>query len=208
VANGQSSKYGTVADHLVLAAQLDMEANGGRTSDQIAAGIEDTLRWSCPVAPDHRWAASGGSRVRLGSGCPFCAGQRASVSNSLARYPELAAQFDVEANGGLTPDRVVAGTGKRLWWKCAMGPDHRWAASGSDRTKPGGTGCPFCAGQRVSVSNSLARYPELAAQFDVEANGGLNRPGSGGGSDLARRLRPCQHSASTTRRPEPCRTDV
>jgi hypothetical protein len=33
--------------------------------------------------------------------------------------------------------------------------------------------------------------------------GVLNRPGFGRGSDLARRLRPCQHHASTTRRPAP-----
>src|SRR4051795_7441777 len=29
----------------------------------------------------------------------------------------------------------------------------------------------------------------------------LKRPGSGRGSDLARRLKPCKHPASTTRRP-------
>ncbi|SDD37632.1 Probable Zinc-ribbon domain-containing protein [Geodermatophilus telluris] len=168
-AGRQVSVTNSLARHPVLAAQFDVQANGGRTPDQIVAGTAERLWWRCPVADDHRWRASGGERLE-GTGCPACAGKRVSVTNSLARYPELAAQFDVQANG-CTPEQVVATTSKRLWWRCAKGPDHRWVASGSNRVHLG-AGCPACAGQQLSVTNSLARYPELVAQFDVEANGG------------------------------------
>ena len=125
----------------------------------------------CPVAEDHRWQSKGYDRVRKKSGCPACAGRQASVTNSLMNHSELAAQFDVEANDGRTPDQVVAGTSEQLWWACPEGPDHQWQASGSARLRQG-TGCPASAGRQVSVTNSLINYPELVAQFDVDANGG------------------------------------
>jgi hypothetical protein len=169
VAGRRSSKYGTVADHPELAGQFDVERNGGRTRDQVNAGTQENLWWSCAVADDHRWRASGANRVRLGTGCPACAGQQASVTNNLLNHPKLVAQYDVAANG-VAPDRVVATTHKKLWWTCPVGPDHRWAAPGSDRVA--GASCPACIGRQVSVTNDLARFPAIAAQLDVEANGG------------------------------------
>jgi hypothetical protein len=115
------------------------------------------------VAPDHRWRASVGNRVR-GTGWPACSGQPVSVTNNLARHSKVAAQFDVAANGGLTPDQVVAGTNRKLWWICSVAPDHRWEASGDNRLQ--GRGCPSCAVVAVSI-----REVRLAAVFpgpDVE----------------------------------------
>ncbi len=162
-------KHGTVADHPELAAQFDVAANGGRTPDQINAGTPEKLSWACSVAPDHRWRASGANRVR-GTGCPACKGQQLSVTNSLARHPEVAAEFDAAANGGITPAQVLAGTYKRFWWACPAAEDHRWQAPVAERVA--GAGCPACIGRQVTLSNSLAAYPEVAAQYDVEANGG------------------------------------
>ncbi|SOD73558.1 uncharacterized protein DUF559 [Jatrophihabitans sp. GAS493] len=153
-----------------LAAQFDVEANGGRTPDQIPARTEEKLWWRCPVAPDHRWRATGYKRTR-GRGCPACAGKQISITNSLANYPHLVAQFDTDANGGVSADQVLAGSHSRLWWRCPFAPDHRWVAEVRMRVR--GTGCPACAGRQVSVTNSLANHPHLATQFDVEANGGL-----------------------------------
>jgi Probable Zinc-ribbon domain/Protein of unknown function (DUF559) len=148
-----------------LAAQFDAEANGGRTPNQVVAGTTERLWWACPVAEDHRWQAPGYSRIYMRAGCPACAGFQVSVTNNLARFPELAAQFDVAANGGLTPEEVVAGTNRKLWWACPVADDHRWQASGANRVK--GRGRPACALVAVSI-----REVRLAAELpglDVEA---------------------------------------
>jgi hypothetical protein len=132
--------------------------------------------WRCSKGPDHRWDARVAHRTRRDVGCPFCAGRRASVTNDLNNYPEVAVQFDVEANGGLTPVDIPSGSEKPYQWRCDAGPDHRWEATPADRTRASGgrhgTGCPSCTRRiKPSVTNSLARFPDLAAQFNVEANG-------------------------------------
>ena len=110
----RKSKNGTVADHPRLVEQFDIAANGGLRPDQVNAGTNARLWWACPAAPDHRWQATGANRLQ-GTGCPACAGQQPSVTTNLLNHPKLVAQFDVKANGGLTPDQVVATTTKKLW---------------------------------------------------------------------------------------------
>ena len=59
--------------------------------------------------------------------CPFCAGRRVSITNSLANlFPKIANQFHPTLNGDLTPETLTAGTGKKVWWKCPEGDDHVW----------------------------------------------------------------------------------
>ncbi|MGP0111152.1 MAG: zinc-ribbon domain-containing protein [Acidimicrobiales bacterium] len=169
-AGRQVSVTNSLANYPELAAQFHPTKNGDLTPADVVAGTNRRLWWKCPQGPDHEWEATGGNRVS-GSGCPACAGRQVSVTNSLANYPELAAQFNPTKNGDLTPADVVAGTNRRLWWKCPEGPDHEWEATGGNRVS--GSGCPFCAGFQVSVTNSLANFPELAAQFHPTKNGDL-----------------------------------
>jgi predicted GIY-YIG superfamily endonuclease len=57
--------------------------------------------------------------------------------NDLATtHPELAKQAD-----GWDPKKVIAGTAKKLSWKCSEG--HKWETPGSVRTN--GSNCPSCA---------------------------------------------------------------
>lgn len=92
----------------------------------------------------------------------------------LARtHPALAAQWHPTRNGALTPEQLVAGSKRPVWWRCPAGPDHEWLASVVNRTHRR-SGCPFCAGLRVSVTNALAhRYPALAAEWHPTLNGTL-----------------------------------
>ena len=88
-------------------------------------------------------------------------------------FPELAAEWHPSKNGDLTPGDVVAGSNKKVWWKCPVADDHEWVAWVSNRSRLG-RGCGFCAGQRVSVMNSLqALFPEIAAQWHPTRNGDL-----------------------------------
>ena len=119
VTNSLSSLYPDVA------AQLDPEHNNGITADQIIAGSQKKYAWRCPQGPDHRWTAAVVYRTSAESGCPCCANQKVSVTNSLAAlYPTIAAQLDPERNNGITADQIVAGSHEKYWWRCPQGPDH------------------------------------------------------------------------------------
>jgi hypothetical protein len=91
-----------------------------------------------------------------------------SIDNCLeARNPVLARQWHPEKNGTLTSKQITAAASKSVWWQCEK--KHEWRAAVSDRAK--GTGCPFCAGQKVGKDNSLAsRDPELARQWHPTKN--------------------------------------
>ena len=83
-----------------------------------------------------------------------------SVRRSLAEtHPELASQAN-----GWDPATVVAGSGRKLSWRCEHG--HTWNAVVTNRVR--GTGCPTCSGRIPSSGmNDLATTnPELAAQAD------------------------------------------
>jgi hypothetical protein len=93
-------------------------------------------------------------------------------------FPELAAQWHPEKNNEVTPDQVYAGGEKRFWWVCPKGPDHEWRALVNSRTtsknngRTIGSGCPYCRGLQVSVTNSLASlFPDVAALWHPEKNG-------------------------------------
>ncbi len=42
--------------------------------------------------------------------------------NDLNTYsPEIAAEWDYQRNGELTPDKVMPFSNRKVWWQCAMG---------------------------------------------------------------------------------------
>ncbi len=171
----QLSATNNLADPLfpAIAVQFDSDLNGGRRADQVLAGTGEVVTWRCDKGPDHVWAVSVVSRTAQGNGCPACSGKRVSVTNMLTRYPELVAEFDFPANAPETPETLSESSRKQVWWRCSLGPDHRWRARVSSRALHG-HGCLYCAGHRVSVTNSLAtRCPQAAADLDPALNNGL-----------------------------------
>ena len=89
-------------------------------------------------------------------------------------HPEIAEEWHPEKNDGVSPNQVVAGTGKKIWWKCSQGPDHEWRVKGADRTGINKSGCPCCNGKKVSVTNSLAsKFPNIAVQLHPTKNDGV-----------------------------------
>jgi hypothetical protein len=137
--------------------------NGELRPDGVFGGSPDAVWWRCPAGPDHEWQAAplhiGKISIARGNtGCPFCAGQRASVTNRLSNHPQLVAEWHPTANGELTPADVVAGTGKKLWWRCLENPDHEWQATGANRTR--GRACPICR-------KSLRSILEVGLAFEL-----------------------------------------
>ena len=89
----------------------------------------------------------------------------------LKSHPKIAEEWDYDANAPLTPDQVTSGSGKRVWWICKRGIDHKWITAIHNRRR---TGCPFCSNRRVSVTNSLQNlFPDVAAEWHEEKNGEL-----------------------------------
>ena len=130
--------------------------------------------WKCNRAADHEWRTAIVNRQRMGPGCPFCSGRWVAPSDSLAdRLPALAAQWHRMKNGRLRARDVHPGTRRVVWWKCAAGPDHDWQNAVVLRARS--PRCPFCAGLRVSVTNSLAAlYPKIASQWHTRRNRALH----------------------------------
>ena len=154
-----------------LAAQWDTEKNGSLKPSEVLAGSRRYVWWKCEKG--HSWRAAVLRRSR-GSGCPVCAGRTAIPGeNDLATlFPDIAAEWNVERNGSLTPEQVTAFSNRKVWWRCRLG--HEWqsiiAARVAERS-----GCPYCAGRRVMAGfNDLATlHPDIAAQWDDALNGAL-----------------------------------
>jgi DNA-directed RNA polymerase subunit RPC12/RpoP len=87
------------------------------------------------------------------------------------RFPELAKEWHPTKNGDLTPDDVLCGTHREVWWQCTKG--HEWKATVHHRTH--GTNCPYCSNKKVLVGfNDLATTnPRLAKEWHPIKNGKL-----------------------------------
>jgi hypothetical protein len=125
--------------------------------------------WICRLG--HEWQVKISSRVFFGSQCPFCSNSKVWTGfNDLAStHPDLAKEWDFTKNGALTPEQVMAGTSKKVWWTCDYG--HSWSAVCSSRASKG-VGCPVCAGKAVQpgVNDLKTTHPDLAEQWVHDAN--------------------------------------
>lgn len=164
-----------------LAELFDRDANAPATVNDVTLGSTTKRWWRCPDGPDHLWQATVPqiSRALAGGfrGCPYCANRRLSETNSVAaKYPEWLHLWHPTRNS-LAPEQTIANTELQVWWKCPAGPDHEWdEATGriaANSWARGNTGCPCCRGIQVSVTNSLATVPKLAAEFHPTANGAM-----------------------------------
>ena len=154
-----------------LLSQWDGPGNAPLTPDAVSYGSRRKVWWHCDHG--HRWQAAVYTRTGGESGCPYCAGKRPwpGFNDLASQYPDLAAQWHPTRNGDLTPDQVLCGSNRRVWWQCPQG--HQWSAIVKSRTE--GAGCPYCASRQVSAGfNDLAaRFPHLAQECHPEKNGRL-----------------------------------
>lgn len=152
-----------------LMEQWDVQRNLPLTPDLVTYGSKKKVWWRCEKG--HTWQASICTRTGSGSGCPACAGKIpvAGENDLQSQYPGLACQWHPTKNQALTPQQVLPGSHKAVWWICARG--HTWKASVKSRVA--GSGCPVCSNHVVIPEhNDLAsQYPDLAAQWHPTKNG-------------------------------------
>ena len=137
-------------DYPNLATEWDSEKNLGITPDSIDSNSTEMAWWKCPVC-GFSWKASITSRVK-GSGCPSCRSSNNNKTHIIKQIesrgslrqtnPSLAAEWHPTKNGTLTPDNVLSGSNKKVWWLCTK-CKHEWEASIGSRNR--GTGCPRCS---------------------------------------------------------------
>ena len=158
----------------LVAESWDYERNGEVTPHQVNAYTHDKFDWICPVAEDHRWSASVAHRHK--TGCPYCAGKKASSTNNLRDHgpPAAVSQWDYERNSPIRPEDVLPRSGKTYWWRCDVAEDHRWKALVGNRTTLE-TACPYCWGRKASSTNNFRDHgpSDAVTQWDYERNGSL-----------------------------------
>lgn len=87
--------------------------------------------------------------------------------------PDLFYEWDFEKNDELGLDiyKVTKGSEKITWWNCT---DCGSSYDTPINRRNNGSGCPYCSGQKVNHTNSLASLnPELASEWHPTLNGAL-----------------------------------
>jgi hypothetical protein len=155
-----------------IAKQWHSTKNGDLTPDMYVSKSGKSVWWKCPKGDDHEWKARIADRTS-GQGCSVCAGLTIVKSNCLlTTHPHIAKQWHSTKNGVLTPNQVIAGSHKKVWWKCSKGDDHVWLSSIAHRVN--GRNCSVCAGKKVVESNCLnTTHPQISKQWHPNNNGEL-----------------------------------
>ena len=156
-----------------VALEWDYEKNFGISPDKVSYRGNRTVWWLCPKC-GHSWSSRIADRS-AGIGCPACAGKAVAEGRTdLATInPELAEEWDYEKNGNLTPQMVVGGSNKKVWWICRT-CSHSWEADIYSRNAAG-HGCPVCGRKNrkrtINPDNILSTVlPEIALEWDYEKN--------------------------------------
>jgi len=127
----------------------------------VSAGSHKKVNWVCNIG--HSYAAIVKSRIRnVDGGCPICANKKvlAGFNDLATTHPLIAKEAD-----GWDPKKVVAGSNKKLQWRCELG--HIWFMSPNKRTGRGDA-CLICGSHKILFGfNDLATtHPMIAAEAD------------------------------------------
>ena len=97
-----------------ISSEWDYEKNGELKPTQFTPRSHQKIWWKCHRCGDS-WKTEIYVRVK-GHGCPYCANKKASSHNNLlVAAPELAAEWNYERNGNLTPKDVAPNSTKKVW---------------------------------------------------------------------------------------------
>ena len=147
------------------------EKNGSLSPTDVVYGSGKKVWWVC--GKGHEWEAPIAAIVK-GHSCPVCKNRKviSGVNDLKTTNPELASEWNYEKNGSLTPNQIVAGSPKTVWWKCKKG--HEWQASIVSRNK--GHYCPICdTNKHTSLAEKTFVYYLRQNGVVVEENKRIGR---------------------------------
>lgn len=123
---------------------------------QVMADSGHKVWWKCHEG--HEWQATITARNSTHIGCPFCSGRNAITGKTdlKSTFPDMASEWHPIKNNGLTPDKITAHSGKKVWWKCSKG--HEWQMVVANRTT-NGQNCPYCNHAIKQSTTKLSKKP-------------------------------------------------
>ena len=140
---------------------------------ELSPGSNKRLKWVCKNNQDHKWNAVVHTRTKLNTGCPYCAGQRATDENNLTLSDNgILTLWDYEKNPN--PKEFLPKSNQKVHWRCKVHDTHRWESSIANISRSldkGKNGCPYCSGKIVNESNSFAAvHSGLLTEWDYDKN--------------------------------------
>lgn len=160
--------------HPTLAEQWHPTKNDHLSPDQVFCRSSKLIWWRCEYG--HEWQAKVRDRLKESShsDCRFCMNREVwtGFNDLKTLHPEIAKEWHPTKNHPLIPERVLAGSTQKVWWKGKCG--HEWQATLVNRTAKA-TQCPYCTNKKVLQGfNDLATtHPHLAKEWHPELNGDL-----------------------------------
>jgi very-short-patch-repair endonuclease len=160
----------TLEDYPNLVKEFDFKKNSSLTPKDLSFGSGKRIWWLCPKK--HGWESTVANR-KNGNNCPYCSGYKTSKENSLKfLFPNIAKEWHPTKNGKLRAEDVTKSSGKKVWWLCSK--KHEYNSQISTRSRLNGSGCPYCAGHKVSKDNNLKfLFPNIAKEWHPTKNGKL-----------------------------------
>ena len=137
-----------LADDADLLRSWDYEKNSiiGLNPETLKSKSNNKAWWKCPQG--HSWQREIYRQAEKRT-CPYCCNKQVLVGyNDLCTlFPEIAKEWDHERNGSVTPDSIVPGHNKKVWWICPR-CGRSYQAPPNRRTSQG-SGCRKCADRAV-----------------------------------------------------------
>ena len=163
--NSTTSTLGSLSPELLAEWDFPTNTQAGLDPYSIAPASGKKATWVCGVCK-HQWLARISSRTRHNTGCPVCTNRvvKKGVNDLATTHPELVKQW---ADTSIQPSEVLAGTHRKVTWRCLV-CSYRWKATVYSRTRgPRPNACPGCAGRVATANRSLAVCrPDLVEFWD------------------------------------------
>lgn len=156
--------------HPELIKEWDFEKNS-ISPYEVSAGMARIVWWICPLGHsyDMRIISRAGKQK---CGCPYCSVPAKRLLKGFndfqTKYPLLAKEWHPVKNGKLTPDSVMSGSAKKVWWLGRCG--HEFEQPIVKRVYGGG--CPYCSHQKLlkGFNDFATTNPEMLAEWDYSKN--------------------------------------
>ena len=165
----------------ILANEWDYERNAPLTPSDVLPQSNKKVGWICSKC-GYKWVTQVNHRSR-GRNCPQCAkdsqiknyvNNQIAKSGSLAQNnPKIASQWHPTRNGTLTPNDVLTGTNRKVWWLGECG--HEWEAVIASRAR-NNSGCPFCSGRSgnkimcIETGRTYLSFSEASSETGINAS--------------------------------------
>jgi very-short-patch-repair endonuclease len=158
--------------HPQIALEFHPTKNGGIKLTDLTYGSNKIVWWqcknSCSYGCLHEWKATPLHRCSSdNTSCPYCSIPRkkwCEHSSIVYTHPLIMQEWHPIKNQTLEPNKFIAGSNVKIWWKCDKG--HEWQTAICHRTLRGNK-CPKCRHKTEAklLDFLKVRFPDVEVQF-------------------------------------------